>query len=469
VDARRLMVLGAVTACALALSGPATGATGSFTSSDPGLDAIWGASVRTATDMIAPGPLQVDSAGRPCAIDLPFVLLDGTQRDRCPYVGDEAVIDRTLDASSPNWPVQRAMLEWFAAHQHADGSIPASPIYGGVLDLFDYNAYWLVTLHDYVLYSGDLELARLCWPNVVHLIDGFYAAHTLPNGLVLNDLGPSDYAYIRRRGDVVAYYNAQYAYALNDAVKLAKWLGRGADADVWAARERAVSASFSSAFWDSRTGAFSDTTADRATHPEDGNAFAVLSGLASPAQTGRSLDYVWSTMRHDYGNSIVDDESWDGPDWGYQSDLRVYPFITYFEVAARFEANDDARAFDLIRREWGYMLAHGPGTMWELIGPYGGLPTDRTPSFDAGWSSGAAPALTEYVLGVTPTSPGFRTFTVDPHPGDLQFAAGDVPTPHGVIHVSWEQTDDDLVLRVAAPPGTAWANQPRLRRNPTLG
>src|SRR5215469_9784827 len=105
------MVLGAATACALALSGPAAGESGSFTSSDPGLDAIWAASVRTATDMIAPGPLQVDAAGRPCAIDLPFVLLDGTQRDRCPYVGDEAVIDRTLDSSSPNWPVQRAMLE----------------------------------------------------------------------------------------------------------------------------------------------------------------------------------------------------------------------------------------------------------------------------------------------------------------------------------------------------------------------
>jgi hypothetical protein len=469
VEVRRLILLGAATACALTLARPGAADIGSFTSSDAGLNAIWSASVRTATDMIAPGPLQLDFAGRPCPIDLPVVLLDGSKRDRCPYVGDEAVMDRTLDASAPNWPLQRAMLAWFASAQHADGSIPSSPIFGGSVVLFDYNAYWLVALHDYVLYSGDLSLAQQCWPSVVGLIDRFYASRTLPNGLVRNDLGPSDYAYVRRRGDVVAYYNAQYAYALNDSVELAKWVGATSRAVAWSARDRAVANAFTSAFWDRTTGAFVDTTTDRATHAEDGNSFAVLAGLASARQATRSLDYLWSAMRRDYGNTIVDDQSWDGPAWGYQSNLRVYPFMTYFEVAARFESNDDWRALDLVRREWGYMLANGPGTMWELIGPYGGQPTDRTPSFDAGWSSGAAPALTQYVLGVTPTSPGFRTFTVTPHPGDLRFAGGDVPTPYGVIHVSWEQTAEDLLLRVVAPPGTTWTNQPRLRRNPTLG
>ena len=52
---------------------------------------IWAASVKTATDMIAPGPLTTDAEGRPCAIELPIVLLDGYVRDRCPYVGDQAV------------------------------------------------------------------------------------------------------------------------------------------------------------------------------------------------------------------------------------------------------------------------------------------------------------------------------------------------------------------------------------------
>jgi hypothetical protein len=134
---------------------------------------------------------------------------------------------------------------------------------------------------------------------------------------------------------------------------------------------------------------------------------------------------------------------------------------------ARFETGQDAAAVELIRREWGYMLTHGSGTMWETIGPYGGGPTDRTPSLDAGWSSGAAPALTRYVLGVEPTSPGFATFRVVPHTNDVTFAEGDVPTPHGLIHVSWAQTERALVLHVDAPPGTEWQHERVIRRGLT--
>lgn len=460
-------MLGAVCAASVVFAQSGRAGGGSFTSSDPTLNAIWAASVRTAQDMLVPGPIRVDWYGRDCAIDLPTVLVDGTTRDRCPYVGDEAVINRTLDASNPNWGAQRAMLAWFASAQHADGSIPASPLAGGSVVLFDYNAYWLIALDDYVLYSGDLELAREVWPNVVQLIDGFYARHTLPNGLLFNDLGPYDYAYIRRRGTVVAYFNAQYAYALTRTAQLATWLGDTAHADAWRKRAHGVAAAFGSAFWDSSAGAFGDTSTDLATHPQDGNAFAVLAGVATGPQADSALDHLWVHDNRSYGNTIVDDQIWDDPAWGIQANQRVYPFMSYFEVCARFETGGDSEALDLIRREWGYMLAQGPGTMWESIGPDGGAPTGDKPSFDAGWSSGAAPALTEYVLGVVPTSPGFATFTVVPHLGGLDYAEGDVPTPHGLIHVAWKATGGALALGVSAPPGMRW-DEPRQRLNPRL-
>ncbi len=148
---------------------------------------------------------------------------------------------------------------------------------------------------------------------------------------------------------------------------------------------------------------------------------------------------------------------------------RVYPFMSYYEVSARFMLDDDLSALDQLRRTWGYMLRFGPGTMWETIGGYGGGPTDVSPSWDAGWSSGAAPALTRYVLGVLPTSPGFETFTVDPHVGALDFASGDVPTPHGPIHVSWLAGDASVSIAVEAPPGTRWTNPPRRTRLDVAG
>jgi hypothetical protein len=453
----------AVAALAAAAAPAARGAsgTGTFASSDPLLNGIWTASVQTAQDMLVPGPLTVDASGRPCAIDVPVAIIDGVVRDRCPYVGDEAVIDRTLDASTPEWPTQRSMLAWFAHAQHGDGAIPASPIYGGSLVLFDYNAYWVQALETYVLYSGDVPFARGVWPNLVRLLDGFYPAHARPDGLLVNDLGPSDYAYIRRRGTVVAYYNAQYVLALRQAAQLAQWLGESGAAARWSARAEEVARACDAAFWDARAGAYVDTTVDRATHPQDANAFAVLSGVATHAQAESALGYLAGHDWRGYGNTIVDTESWDGPAWGWQASDRVYPFMSYFEVVARFQLGLDSSAFDLIRREWGYMLKFGPGTMWETIGPYGGPPTDQHPSYDSGWSSGAAPALTQYVLGVEPTSPGFATFTVTPHPDDLTWAEGDVPTPHGPIHVSWRRFGDAVLLRVTAPRGTLWTNGPK--------
>jgi hypothetical protein len=379
------------------------------------------------------------------------VLIDGLVRDRCPYIGDESVIDRTLDASTPNWPLQRAMLQWFAGAQHDDGAIPSSPIYGGDIVLVDYNAYWVQALYSYVLYSGDVAFAKQVWPSLVRLLDVFYPAHT-KNGLLVNTFGPADYAYIRRNGDVVGYYNAQYVYALKLASTLAQWTGDNDASSRWSARAKTVGAAADAAFWDGT--AFTDTTQDRATHPQDGNAFAVLSGVATHDQAVAAMDFLAARDWRDYGNTIADTNNWDGPDWGFLAKDRVYPFISYFEVQARFQLGLDDSAYDLLRREWGYMTRNGPGTMWETIGPFGGPPTDDHPSFDSGWSSGGAPALTQYALGVAPTSPGFATFTVHPRPNDLLWAKGDVPTPHGLIHVEWHRLFGRAFVKVTAPAGT---------------
>jgi len=130
-------------------------------------------------------------------------------------------------------------------------------------------------------------------------------------------------------------------------------------------------------------------------------------------KSGAQVQSALRELGHEVISVDIDRNTWDAPGWGMLSGERVYPFMSYYEVSARFMVDDDLSALDQLRRTWGYMLRFGPGTMWETIGGYGGGPTDVSPSWDAGWSSGAAPALTRYVLGVLPTSPGFETFTVD--------------------------------------------------------
>ena len=445
---------------------------GSFTSSDPLLNRIWAASVTTATDMLAPGPLTTDSSGDACPIDVPVAILDGEVRDRCPYIGDEAVTGMTLLVSTPS--AQEALkdeLLWFASAQAPDGAIPASPavpanpaipLLGGQLVLFDYPSFWVQCLYDYVLYTGDLSILPQVWPNLVELMDVWYPSKAGSDGLLSNDLGPADYAFIRRQGTVVAYFNAGYVLALKEAAKIATWAGETENGAAWEARAVALSAPFNATFFDRSVGAYVDSPTGTPVHPQDGNVFAILAGLSSPQQATSALAYLSKQDTRPWGNTIADNNTWDDPVWGSDAEDRVYPFIGYFEVLARFDTSMDDSAIDLIRREWGWMLTHGPkSTMWEDISAGGGPPRDSVPSFDHGWSSGAAPALTSYLLGVRPTSPGFATFVVDPHPGSsVTSASGVVPTPNGDLTVSWTKEKGRLAISVEAPPGESWTNRP---------
>jgi hypothetical protein len=451
---RAAVLLAAAAAGALLLATPALG-DGSFLSSDPLLTQIWQASVRTAGDAVSK-PVNLDP--RDCDIDLPVVILDSPQRDRCPYVGDLAVTGLTLEISGGNVSAVRAMIAWFASQQDATGAIPASPIYDGTWELVDYEAYWIEDLYDYTLYTGDLTLLKSVYPNLVRLVDVLYPAH-VKNGLLVNWLGHYDYAYIDRGGDTVAYYNAQYARALGLAASLATWFGDAGRASAWLARVAAVKGAFAGAFWDPAAGAYADTANDDDVHPLDGNVFAVLAGFATPAQEQSIFGYIGKALNSGVGDTIVDSSAWDSARWGYGGRGRIYPFISYFDVLARYAAGMDDSALDLIRRTWGYMLTAGPGTMWETIDTSTGR-TVGNGSYDHGWSSGAAPALTSEVLGVQPTSPGFATFTVTPHPSDLTWAQGVVPTPHGAIRVSWKVVGGKPVVSVIAPPGTVWTNGP---------
>jgi hypothetical protein len=72
------------------------------------------------------------------------------------------------------------------------------------------------------------------------------------------------------------------------------------------------------------------------------------------------------------------------------------------------------------------------------------------------------------VLGVQPTSPGFATFSVTPHPSGLTSAQGVVPTPRGPIRVSWSLVAGKLSLQVTSPPGTFWENAPAPTVRPPL-
>jgi alpha-L-rhamnosidase len=104
---------------------------------------------------------------------------------------------------------------------------------------------------------------------------------------------------------------------------------------------------------------------------------------------------------------------------------------------------------------WLVMLDRGATTVWER---WDGVDEDGTASNSLNhYSKGAvASFLHRYVVGLRPTSPGYRTFEVRPRPGGgLTWARTRHDSPYGPIEVRWRLLDGALHLDVVVPGGAS--------------
>lgn len=126
----------------------------------------------------------------------------------------------------------------------------------------------------------------------------------------------------------------------------------------------------------------------------------------------------------------------------------------HWELKAYTHVGMNERALQRIKHIWGGWLAQG----------HRRFPEDFRPDMDEaaqlsmygrpfanslchGWSGGAVVAfLSRGVLGITATEPGFRACQVAPQLGSLRWVQGQVPTPQGVIALTWDGQHGELTL-----------------------
>ena len=270
----------------------------------------------------------------------------------------------------------------------------------------------------------------------------------------LLDLGDQGNHWIYGDGGRETEVNALYVEVLRGMADLARTRGDDARADRWGAEAPEVARGINDELWSPDAGAYRESTANPGNVPQDGNVFAVLNGVATGDRAASALDFLHTALLTPYGTRTGT---------GTMPQL-VGPFMNYWEALARFRTGRDAQAWDLLRRVWGYM--HGrtktiAGTLeppataaWEHINLDGTPYRAEDGSLAHPWSAGATALLTNEVLGVTPVAPGFAEWRLEPHPGDLRWAQGRVPTPHGAIRVRWMQHRGRLAVHVAVPRGT---------------
>lgn len=409
---------------------------GCFESSDDLLNRIWYAGAYTLelnTVQTASGDWRV---------------FDGSKRDRAVWIGDLAVAAR-MEYVTHNRPAGiRDSLAAMADRQRPDGTIPPSSFLDYSLILYDYYAWWVVAFAEYYLNTGDEAFALDYYANMERQLEWF-AKTTGPNGLIVKDAG-IEWAFTLGRNGEVTYINAVYYNALTVAARMAETLGRSDDAAAWRNRADGVKQAINTRLWDAGRGVYVDSDLDRDHVPQDANALAVLYGIASSDQARTILDYLQRTMWTPFGATNVDIPYGTN----LYHDKRIWPFIGYFEVEARFASGDDARAYDLLRREWGQMVNTDPAsTLWEWMLP-DGTPENGFASLAHAWSGGVTASLTEHTLGIQRTGPSYTTFDAVPSAGDLTWARGRVPTPLGNIEVSWQAGDGLFSESLVVPSGS---------------
>lgn len=403
---------------------------GRFRCSDAGLNAIFELSQRTVH------------------LCMQNEIWDGIKRDQLAWMGDlytEALAvyhlfgdtrlaRRSLAVLAEIGPAAAPPLE----RQRYPGLTAIWKLPGGdINNIPSYTLWWLAGMADYYRYSGDVSLiqetAREIEETLQHIRswvgeDGLWR---LQGGWDFVDWAPLSEA------ERATYCHLLATRVMGLGAELLEAAGRSGEA--YRATQERMRLAARRNWWQAGVGGFGVS--------HHVNAQAVCSGVLAPQEAGALFDQM---LRPD-------------------PPLSMTYWHRFLDLMAAQEVGEVGWGLEMIRKYWGQQVQLGVTALWEafdaawlgedphalsLVGAgyarYGGYET----SLCHGWSAGPAAWLHTAVLGVRPAAAGFRTFTFRPDLGDLDWAEGEIPTPHGTIHVALSRAQDgSLVSEVQAPPG----------------
>ncbi|OLT36725.1 hypothetical protein BJF79_30865 [Actinomadura sp. CNU-125] len=383
------------------------------------------------------------------------VIYDGGKRDRIIWQGDLAVQAPVAYVSTYDMGAVDNSLSSLAAQQLPDGYMPAASLVGqhNQNELRNYGEYvtWFVSnMYDHWLYTGDRAYLDKWWPQLTKATAWLESVRAQDDkGLIAFEKVGSCGHYGYSNCGHETYVNALYARNLTQMAEMAEAREDASTARTYRDRSATVRRAINEQLWDDEAGAYRLSREIPGAYPQDGNAAAVLAGIAEGDRAKRALAYLREHNWSKYGSLTVSESTPNDSLPPFYA-----PLPSWAEVDARLNTGDTS-GLDLIRKYWGHQLGQDPGsTFWEHMQPDGTPNLKQFSSLAHGWAAGPTASLTTKVLGVQPTGPGYSSWAVVPFTGKLKWAEGTVPTPHGDIAASWRKSRNGFQLKVTAPRGT---------------
>jgi len=347
--------------------------------------------------------------------------------------------------------LQRRYLRQIADEQQASGLMPAyAPLTADdYMVILDSNCFWVRSLHNYLLYSGDTEGTLELLPTaerLLKLLHGYTDSHGLLNN--------PPYAYwldhaINDRRGANFCLNGHYLGSLEDYAEVLDWLNRP-DAKAYRDRAERLRQSLRTHFWDPQRQLFADASVDgqrSELFSEHANAMALAMNVATSEQAAAIAQKLIAQDGHDFirrasGMTVVT------------------PAMSYFLHLGLCRHGYVEDSLRMLRERFDRMLQPDTNeTLWEewwldATGRNGKLSTGRTRS-DAQTESAFPPALfTEYVLGIRPTQPGLKEVELFRSPSGVRHVEGTFPAPMGSLAVRWTLDDSGSGELTVDVPGT---------------
>ncbi|MBP5418245.1 MAG: alpha-rhamnosidase [Bacteroidales bacterium] len=345
-------------------------------------------------------------------------FIDGIKRDRGVWSGDASqsyLMNYYL--FNDNEEVKRTM--WLLAGKE--------PISSHINTIMDYTFYWLISIYDYYMYSGDAQFLAQIYPKMLSYVD-YVESRTDADGLVQGLAG--DWVFVdwadkpMDKHGQLSFEQILYCRALEATAKVAAVVGDTENEQKIAARAADVKAKLLPYFWDDAKKAIVHNRINGKQSDEVfkfSNIFAIM------------FDYLSDEQKKEVEqNVLLNDEV-----------LKITtPYMRFYEMEALCQLGEQAQVMREMKAYWGGMLNEGATTFWEKYNPTDsgtqhlamyGRPYGK--SLCHAWGASPIYLLGRYYLGVSPTKPGYEEYEIRPSLGGLKWIEGDVPTPFGKIHI----------------------------------
>ncbi|KAK5121877.1 hypothetical protein LTR85_004448 [Meristemomyces frigidus] len=386
-------------------------------------------------------------------------LVDGAKRDKLIWPGDFSISLPGVFLSTNDQITLQLSVGQLSAEQNATtGQLmyAATPIYTnppdpfftelGAVYSYTYHMYNLLALNNYYAYSGDIDFLKQNWFRFklgldysLESVDSTDLAYVATNAT-------ADWLRVGMGGHNIEA-NSILAFTLRTAISLAYAVDDTALIPTWQAHYDSIVTAANELLWDASAGLYTDNQTTTL-HPQDGNCWAVLSGVANSSRAATissALRARWSP----YGAPA--------PEAG----TTVSPFISGFELQAHFIAGQPQNAIDLMKFMWADFMLDDPRMTnstfnegYDVSGAlhYPAYADDARISHAHGWSTGPLLALTNYAAGLHVTNSS--TWSVYPQPGNLTSVEAGFTTAIGTFSATYSSANGSLAYSFQTPPGT---------------